>query len=298
MTAMVFSLFRSSGRLMLGTVGDLVRQIGIDIRVIEQPEPEFRRQNFSSSAVEFAFRHNPLLHLIEQRAIDRTVGQIVIHARGNGQARRISLGGRDMMRVHQHLQAVTIGRDETVETPLLPQNLPEQPVIDVRGDAVDFVIGGHHASHVAFLDRGLEGHQECFANRAFGVICRRGVGTALGLSVSRKVLHRSHHVVTVDEKVIALQPSYSSDGHTRDEIRVFSIGFFCAAPSRIARQIEHRAENLSRSARTSLIARGGEHLLHEFGVKGAGEANCLRKTGAAVFHKSMQGLAHEQRRNT
>ena len=45
---------------------------------------------------------------------------------------------------------------------------------------------------------------------------------------------------------------------------------------------------------TGFIARGGEDLVDQLRVPRAGEAERLREAGAAVFHESVQRLAHKQ----
>jgi hypothetical protein len=47
--------------------------------------------------------------------------------------------------------------DEAVKTPLVPEDLREQPVILRPVDAVDPVVGAHHRPGVRSCDRGLEG---------------------------------------------------------------------------------------------------------------------------------------------
>jgi len=50
-----------------------------------------------------------------------------------------------------------IGHDEALETPFVAEDVPEEPLIGMRGDAVDFVIGSHDAQRAAFLYARFEG---------------------------------------------------------------------------------------------------------------------------------------------
>ena len=203
-----------------------------------------------------------------------------------------------MMRLHQHLQTLAVGGHITAKSPFLAQNFLEQPVIDVGGNAINLVVGGHDAANVRLLDCSLKGHQKILANDALGIISRRGVGTSLGLPMDCEVFHGRQNVMAIDIERIALQSCDCRDSHSRYQERILAIGLFGASPARITREIKHRREDLARAARTGLVTRGGEYLLHELRVPGARQPDGLRKTGAAVFHEAMQGLAHKQRRNS
>ena len=236
------------------------------------------------------------MHLLDQGAIDGTVREVEIDARGQRQARGVGLVGRHVVDVHQHLESVAIGGDITAEAPLLAQHAVEQPVVDVRRDAVDFVVGGHDAARVALLDGGLERHQEVLADHAFGIIAGRGVGAALRLAVHGEVLGGGHHVMMIDIELVALQAENGGDAHARDQVRIFAVGLFGAAPARIAGDAEHRSEHLGDAGGAGLIAGGGEDVAHQRRIPGAGQCQRLRKAGAAVAHETVQRFAHEQPR--
>ena len=128
----------------------------------------------------------------------------------------------------------------TAEAPLLPQHAIEQPVIDVRGDTVDLVVGCHHASHMGFLDGRLKRHQEILADDSFGVVAGRGVGAALRHSMHGKVLGSGENVLAIDQIFIALEALDGGHADARGEIRIFAVGLFRAAPARVARNVEDR----------------------------------------------------------
>ena len=202
-----------------------------------------------------------------------------------------------MMGLRHHLDSEVVGDDVALESPLLAQNLVQQPAIHVRWHAVDLVVGGHHAAHARLLDRGLEGHKEVLADYALGDVAGRGVGAALGLGMHGEVLGGGHHVMAVDQIRVALQALDSRDPHPRYQIGVLAIGLLRAAPAGIARNAEHRRKDLANAARASLVADCGEDPLDQRRIPGAGQRQRRRKAGAAVLHQAMQSLAIEQRRN-
>ena len=118
-----------------------------------------------------------------------------------------------------------------------------------------------------------------------------------GCPVNREMLRRRQHVMAVDQERIALQARDRRDAHARGQKRIFAIGLFGASPTRIARDVEHRRENLAGTGRSRFISRSGKDLVHQFRIPRARQAQRLRKTGAAVLHESVQRFSHEQRRN-
>src|SRR5581483_4371862 len=109
-----------------------------------------------------------------------------------------------MVGFDQHLQAVTVGGHESRKAPLLAQHFVEQPVIDMRWNAVDLVIRSHHTADAAFFHRGFERHKESFSDYALGDISRRSIRSAFWLPMDCKMLHRRHDVIAADEEVVAL----------------------------------------------------------------------------------------------
>ena len=114
----------------------------------------------------------------------------------------------------------------------------------------------------------------------------------------RKMLGCCHHVVTIDQVRIALKPFDRCDANAGYEKWILSVGLFGSSPARIACDIEHRRENLSRSARPGLIANRIEDLLHECWIPGRSETQSLWKARAAVLHVSVQCLSRKDHRNS
>ena len=238
---------------MFGAVGGFLGVVGIDIGIVEKSEPELgRRARARRRGLTSLSGTVPLLHLPDQRAVDGAVGEVVVDAGGKRQARGIGLLAGHVMGCGQHLQPIAVGGDEAAESPLLPQDFVEQPVVDVRRDAVDFVVGGHHAADVRFLDRGLKRHEEILANDALGIVAGSGVGAAFGLAVYGEVLGGGNDVMAVDRERIALQACDGGDAHARGQEGIFAVGFFGASPARIAGDVEHGGEDLARRRRNRL----------------------------------------------
>ncbi len=78
-------------------------------------------------------------------------------------------------------------------------------MIDMRRDAVNFVVRSHHAADMGLLHDGLKGNQEVFADNAFRIVARRGVGSAFRLSMNREMLHGGDYVIAAYNERVALQ---------------------------------------------------------------------------------------------
>ncbi len=155
----------------------------------------------------------PAFTCCDEIGVNGRFGDVEVHSRIERLARRVVHIMRHMMRGHEHLDAVVIGGDVAVEAPLLAQHFIQQPVIDVRGHAVDFVVGGHDAAYVRFLHGGLKRRKKIFADDALRVVAGRGVGAAFGHAVHREVFRRRQHVMAIDEESIALQTLNRGDAH-------------------------------------------------------------------------------------
>ena len=113
----------------------------------------------------------------------------------------------------------------------------------------------------------------------------------------REVLGSGHHMVAIDEKVIALQAFDSRHAHARNQVGVFAIGLFGPAPARIAGDIQIGRVDLPHTARAGFVSNGGKDALDQRRVPGGCQSQRLRKAGAAVLHQPVQGFTVEQHRN-
>ena len=112
---------------MLGAVGDALGVVGVHIGVLEQPQTELHAQYPHHRAVDLPLRHFALLHLLQQRAVNLSVAQVVVHARRQRLPRRAREIRCDVVSRHQHLQSAAVGHHIPAESPFLAQHLIQQP---------------------------------------------------------------------------------------------------------------------------------------------------------------------------
>ena len=175
------------------------------------------------------------MDLIEQRGIGAWKRQFDIDARferhlGGGLVR-----SGDVMNGAQLGGAEIIGDHHTRESPFMAQDVFQKVAIAVGGDAINFIVGGHDTAHVCFDDCGFKRFQEIFADDAFGKVSGSNICAALGLTMDSKVFCSGHHMRLVDARTGALQTLNGGNADSRDQVRIFAIGFFGAAPAGIAR---------------------------------------------------------------
>ena len=166
----------------------------------------------------------------------------------------------------QLCRAKIVGRYQSLESPFVSQDVQEQVLVTVRWDSVDFVIGGHHRGYVRFLDGGFERLQPVFTDGAFGIVRGTYVGAAFGLAVNGEMLCGGHHVGFVDARAGSLIAGNRRYTQARYQVRVFAVGFFCAAPAGIARQVEHRCEALLDAAGAGFRGGSGEDFVKKAGI--------------------------------
>ena len=111
--------------LMLGAVGDFLRIVRVNVRILKQSQAELRREDAAHGLIHLGDGNSSILYLLHQGAVDGAIGQIEIDAGGE----RFSCGfggiGGHTVSAVQHLQAFAIGGDVAGESPLLAQDLFE-----------------------------------------------------------------------------------------------------------------------------------------------------------------------------
>ena len=130
------------------------------------------------------------LCLLDVAALHRGDELVAVHAHRSGHLEaEAGVGGRGGV-----VDAVPVGDDEPVETPLVAQDVGQQSAVLGAVLAVELVVGAHDAPGVRLLDGPLEGPQVQLAQGAF---VDPGVdGHALDLGVvGDEVLHRDGDVV-------------------------------------------------------------------------------------------------------
>jgi len=114
--------------------------------------------------IHIALWYKAHLYLVRKCVKDQPArqGQVVVDTGGEGKPRGIREVIGHVMWFHQHGQPIAVRDDVAAEVPFLPQNAIEQPVIDMRRHAVNFVVRGHHAAHARLFHCSFKGNKKVF----------------------------------------------------------------------------------------------------------------------------------------
>ena len=123
--------------------------IGIDIGIVEQPHLELPEEHGRDQLVELLLLEHALPHQLHQVQVAVRLRQLDVDARLNREPARLLFVFGDEVAVRVRTVAefpdgVVVRDDEALEAPLLAQHVAQQPLVGVRGNAVDFVVRGHH----------------------------------------------------------------------------------------------------------------------------------------------------------
>src|SRR5262249_2608595 len=149
----------------------------------------------------------------------------------------------------------------------------------------------------AALDRSLERWEEHLTQYALRNRGGADVRAALGLTGTRHVLERGEDMIFCGGERRAFEAMHGRDAQLADEMRVFGVGLFEAAPTRIARDVDHRCEHDGGTARANLARDDREHAREQLRIPRARERNRLWEVSRAARRVAVQSFFMKQRRN-
>ena len=167
-----------------------------------------------------------------------------------------------------------VGHDDTLESPLVPENGGQEVQLLLGIFAVELVIGGHDGPGFGLLHGDLEILQ---VDLAEGALADAGVVlVAVGLLVVRRVvLDGSAHPVGLDASDVGR-------GHLAGEERILGEILEVTSAQRVAVDVHTRGEEDVHAVFQDFVAHGFRHLLHHFRIPGARKEGSHRETGAVV----------------
>ncbi len=129
----------------------------LDIRPVEQAEPELHPEHAADRGVEQRLVHAPVGEAVRQRAPEGDgARQLGVDAGGEGQACGLAEARRQPVGRRDHLDPHVVGGDDPVEPPLVAQDRRQQLVGGVARHAVDVAVRRHDARDPGMPDRRLE----------------------------------------------------------------------------------------------------------------------------------------------
>ena len=156
-----------------------------------------------------------------------------------------------------------IGSHEAAESPVLPEDVGQQPAISTRGDVVQIHVGAHQAT-CALLHRGVKRNQVDVPHQFFRNVRSVVVSPSLCCSISREVFDTCYHAIRPEAD--ALESPHLGPSHRGPEIWVLAGSFLNSTPTCIASNVHHRRERPPDPCSPSLIRRECLRLFLDRGI--------------------------------
>src|SRR5690625_3102100 len=182
----------------------------------------------------------------------------------------------------QFPDGVVVGDHKPIKTPLISQNIPQQPPAGVRRNPVDLIVGGHHTDDPRLIDRILEGLQKDLPKYPLRDVCRGTVHAPLRFPMPCKLLQGGTYPFPVSELFTSLKSFHCGSSHLTDKPVIFTNGLLVPPPSRVSRHIHDGVKGMVASTETGFPGDDRVDLFYQAGMKGPGQGNRLWKTGGTV----------------
>jgi len=127
--------------------------------MVEEAKLKFDAENVAGCAVDVRDRKCAFVDAVNQGLLEDIVLEIVelhVHAGFDGEAGGFCRRGNDVMAAVEMLYRAEVGEDEALKAPLLAEDFLEEKRGGGDGDAVDLMVGGHHALGVSLTEGRLE----------------------------------------------------------------------------------------------------------------------------------------------
>ena len=167
-----------------------------------------------------------------------------------------------------------VGHDDALVSPLVAQQLGEQPVILAGVHAVDLVVGAHHGPRPRPRDHPVEGAQVHLTQGSLVDVCADPQPVGL-LVVDREVLDRRADVP-------ALQSVHPLGRQHAGQQRVLGEVLEVPAAQGAALEVDARAEQYRDAHGAALIAEGLPHPAQQSRVPGGGAGHGGREAGGRL----------------
>ena len=169
----------------------------------------------------------------------------------------------------------------------------------MAGNAVEFIVCGHHCGHVRFFYGHLERRKMNLAHLALAHVHGRSVQAAERLSPAYKMLGTGHDLPFRIIAVAALKPPDTVFAHLGNQPGIFAEGLPHPAPAGIACDIEIRRETPRHPGHAHFLSSLRTYLFHYLGMEGGGKVDIARIHGAAGAEAvPVYGIDAEKKRDS
>ena len=136
-----------------------------------------------------------------QMLVAEIVGQFQLQPGLQGHGGGIRIAGSDSLVFSDQINALIIPDDQSLEADPSAKHLGKNPRIDVAGQILEFIEGGHHRGRLGVPDHCPKGSYVVIKQMPWAERVGRTVSSTLGAAVSGKVLEGGGHVIRIDGTV-------------------------------------------------------------------------------------------------
>ena len=238
------------GNLMVLIVGNDFRTYlfpGHEVFAVEIAQFETCFQQTEQTLVYLLFGNLALSHRIGEASVGAAALHVGACKNSSCHGRLLGVGCAVVVLVEEVVDCPAVAGDESLEPPLLAQDVVEQTGVAATGFAIKTVIGAHHFLHITLLHQCLEGRHVGLPQVALGKHFKVEAMTVIfGTAVHRKVLSTCEQLTILSLAAIfdalvtlcSLQSTHDCKSHLGGEIRVFTIGFLSTPPTRVTEDVD------------------------------------------------------------
>src|SRR5713101_3961141 len=258
--------------------------------MFEQAQRRLHTQNAADRFVHRRRRHLAGAYKLHQILMVETAGHVHVDAGQKRLARRSGTVVGNAV-CHEFGNGGPIAINESLETPLLPEDLLQSERICGSGDSVQRIERGHDGGRARIHGR-VEWRQIKLPQGMFGEFHRIVISTALRRTVANKMFRARRDTISPIEPR-SLVTAYIRSDHRRAKIRVFSRALGHSSPARISRNIYHWGKGPADATSRCLAGGYARHFLDQFRMPRGSQSERNGKLRA----KSVNDVKAKQKRN-
>jgi hypothetical protein len=255
------------------------REVG-PARILEQAHAELQREQAPHRRVDLGFGEAAAVDGFKSALIELRGGHDDVVAGAQRHDRGIGISPGDLLLDDQPADVVPVGHHHATKTPLVLEDVREQPAIDRGRLPLDGLVTGHEG-HRASAHGAFERREKETAQPAAGDVGLGRVAAALRFRVAGEVLGGGEHRGRIAE-AFALIAADERGAQFADEVGVFAERLADPSPAQIASQAKHRREGPVDARRRHLLGSHAPHLLDQLGIPTCGERELSGKNGRAL----------------
>ena len=275
---------------MLLVTNDLADTLRITIRIVKQAQFKLSRQNTTNGTVDIHHIQLTFLHLTLQGFI-RRVPNVYINTSRQSHFSSSFGAGSCHMECFQTVDRTPVRICKTFKAQFSTQDIGHKVGRTRHRDSVISAIATHDRNRIGFFDDTSERIHIQITQFTLTTGYESTVQSACRRTVCNEMLgHTSYSIL--------LETANETDPHFRYKVRIFSESLFHTSPAQLARNVQHRRQDLTNPHHTCFCRFGFRHLADQVGIPCAPLCDSLWEYSTSVLQNTMNTFCRSQDRNT